>query len=178
MKISGIRLKDCLLLKPERFRDPRGIFQETFSVQRYIQAGIDATFVQDNHSRSVQGVLRGMHFQRTNPQGKLVSVLRGGIFDVAVDLRPASPTFGKWQGIVLSEDNGCQLWIPPGFAHGFQALSEQADVIYKCTHYYDPQDEAAFRWNDPLVGISWPLAQPVLSEKDRLAPDFTEVVIK
>ncbi|MDX3774144.1 dTDP-4-dehydrorhamnose 3,5-epimerase [Chromatiaceae bacterium AAb-1] len=174
MKISETRLPGCLLLEPVRFFDQRGFFQETYSSLRYQQAGIPLSFVQDNHSRSVQGVIRGMHFQRTRPQGKLISVLRGEVFDVTVDLRADSATFGQWQGVVLSEDNGHQLWVPPGFAHGFQVLSGEADVIYKCTSHYDPLDEGAFCWDDADVGITWPLLQPLLSEKDRHAPGFAE----
>lgn len=130
--------------------------------------GIDLNFVQDNHSRSSRGVLRGLHFQKINPQGKLVRVVRGEVFDVAVDIRPDSPTYGAWEGVILSEENKTQFWVPPGLAHGFVVLSEVADFEYKCTDYYNPAHEGCLLWNDPAIGIDWPIANPQLSEKDKV----------
>ena len=147
-----------------------GFFLETFQAVRYEQeAGIDLPFFQDNHSRSARGVLRGLHFQKTKPQGKLVRVVRGEVYDVAVDIRKGSATFGEWEGVILSEDNKKQVWVPPGFAHGFIVLSDTADFEYKCTDYYDPNDEGCILWNDPDLGIPWPVANPVLSTKDENA---------
>lgn len=176
MKVIPTRLEDCVIIEPKVFGDHRGFFLETFQAQRYAeQAGITLPFVQDNHSRSTQGVLRGLHFQVTKPQGKLVRVVRGEVFDVAVDLRRNSPTFGQWEGVYLSEENKRQFWVPPGFAHGFVVLSEVADFEYKCTDYYDPTDEGAIRWNDPELAIEWPEGLEVkLSEKDANAPTFRE----
>lgn len=167
MEISNTRISDVKIIQPKVFGDERGFFLETFEKQRYQEAlGINLEFVQDNHSRSRQNVLRGLHFQKTNPQGKLVRVVRGEVFDVAVDIRADSPTFGVWQGVILSEENKTQLWIPPGLAHGFLVLSDTADFEYKCTDYYDPASEGCLIWNDPDVGIDWPIASPLLSEKD------------
>ena len=170
MKISHTKLKGCVIIEPHVFGDERGFFLETFQAVRYEQeAGIDLPFFQDNHSRSARGVLRGLHFQKTKPQGKLVRVVRGEVYDVAVDIRKGSATFGEWEGIILSEDNKKQVWVPPGFAHGFIVLSETADFEYKCTDYYDPNDEGCILWNDPDLGIPWPVATPVLSTKDENA---------
>ena len=170
MKISHTKLKGCVIIEPHVFGDERGFFLETFQAVRYEQeAGIDLPFFQDNHSRSARGVLRGLHFQKTKPQGKLVRVVRGEVYDVAVDIRKGSATFGEWEGIVLSEDNKKQIWVPPGFAHGFIVLSDTADFEYKCTDYYDPNDEGCILWNDPGLGIPWPVATPVLSTKDENA---------
>jgi dTDP-4-dehydrorhamnose 3,5-epimerase len=170
MKISHTKLKGCVIIEPHVFGDERGFFLETFQAVRYEQeAGIDLPFFQDNHSRSARGVLRGLHFQKTKPQGKLVRVVRGEVYDVAVDIRKGSATFGEWEGIILSEDNKKQVWVPPGFAHGFIVLSETADFEYKCTDYYDPNDEGCILWNDPDLGIPWPVANPVLSTKDESA---------
>ena len=170
MKISHTKLKGCVIVEPHVFGDERGFFLETFQAVRYEQeAGIDLPFFQDNHSRSARGVLRGLHFQKTKPQGKLVRVVRGEVYDVAVDIRKGSATFGEWEGIVLSEDNKKQIWVPPGFAHGFIVLSDTADFEYKCTDYYDPNDEGCILWNDPDLGIPWPVANPVLSTKDENA---------
>ena len=145
MKISHSKLKGCVIIEPRVFGDDRGFFLETFQAVRYKQeAGIDLPFVQDNHSRSARGVLRGLHFQKTKPQGKLVRVVRGEVYDVAVDIRKGSATFGEWEGVILSEDNKKQFWVPPGFAHGFVVLSDTADFEYKCTDYYDPSDEGVF----------------------------------
>jgi dTDP-4-dehydrorhamnose 3,5-epimerase len=176
VKVIATKLQDCVIIEPRVFGDQRGFFLETFQAERYRDAaGIDLAFVQDNHSRSGAGVLRGLHFQKSKPQGKLVRVVRGEVFDVAVDIRPASPSFGQWQGVVLSEDNHRQFWVPPGFAHGFLVLSELADFEYKCTDYYDPSDEGSLAWNDPDLAIAWPAiegAEIKLSEKDALAPSF------
>jgi dTDP-4-dehydrorhamnose 3,5-epimerase len=173
MNITPSRLAGCLLLQPNRFSDERGFFQENYRAGAYYDAGITEPLVQDNWSRSVKGVLRGMHFQRNQPQGKLISVLRGEIYDVAVDIRKNSATFGQWQGVVLSEHNNQQLWLPPGFAHGFLVLSDVADVMYKTSSYYNAADEASFCWNDPQLAISWPAQPQLLSAKDAAAPGFT-----
>ncbi|MFT5722803.1 MAG: dTDP-4-dehydrorhamnose 3,5-epimerase [Motiliproteus sp.] len=167
MRVINTRLAGVKIIEPRVFGDERGFFLETFQAARYAEHGITLPFVQDNHSRSSKGVLRGLHFQKTKPQGKLVRVVRGEVFDVAVDLRPGSQTFGQWQGVVLSEDNKRQYWLPPGLAHGFVVLSESADFEYKCTDYYDPNDEGCLLWNDPAVGIDWPVSEPSLSAKDQ-----------
>lgn len=168
MKVTPLAIPDVLLIEPKIFKDDRGFFMETFQAERYREhAGIDLPFVQDNFSRSYHGVLRGLHFQKKKPQGKLVRVASGKVFDVAVDLRLNSPTFQQWVGEELSEDNRHQMWIPQGFAHGFVVLSEFADFEYKCTNYYDPDDEACLLWNDPEVSIKWPVDNPILSPKDQ-----------
>ncbi|MDQ6976061.1 MAG: dTDP-4-dehydrorhamnose 3,5-epimerase [Mariprofundaceae bacterium] len=169
MQIVETILPDVWLIKPKVFGDQRGFFLETYNKERYVAAGFpDVDFVQDNHSRSSKGVLRGLHFQLNHPQGKLVQVATGSVFDVAVDIRVGSPTFGRWYGCILSEENHHQLWIPPKFAHGFCVLSDTADFIYKCTDYYRSEDEGGFLWKDPEVGIDWPLKMPILSEKDAI----------
>ena len=176
MNIIDTKIKGAVIIEPAVFGDSRGFFLETYQVQRYLdQGGIDQPFVQDNHSRSAKGVLRGLHYQKTKPQGKLVRVVRGVVFDVGVDLRKDSPTFGCWQGVWLSEDNHRQLWLPPGLAHGFVVTSESADFEYKCTDYYDPEDEGCLIWNDPHVGIEWPLENPLLSDKDKAGLSFKEL---
>ena len=176
MKVSHTKLKACVVIEPVVFGDDRGFFLETFQSIRYEQeAGIDLPFVQDNHSRSARGVLRGLHFQKTKPQGKLVRVVRGEVYDVAVDIRNGSPTFGEWEGVILSEDNKKQFWVPPGFAHGFVVLSDTADFEYKCTDYYDPTDEGGILWNDPDLDIPWPIANPVLSTKDQSAKRLVDL---
>lgn len=176
MNIIDTKIKGAVIIEPAVFGDSRGFFLETYQAQRYLdQVGIDQPFVQDNHSRSAKGVLRGLHYQKTKPQGKLVRVVRGEVFDVGVDLRRASPTFGCWQGVWLSEDNHRQLWLPPGLAHGFVVTSESADFEYKCTSYYDPEDEGCLIWNDPHVGIEWPLDNPLLSDKDKAGLSFKEL---
>jgi len=169
MKATPTSIPDVLMIEPKVFGDARGFFFESFNARAFRDAtGLDETFVQDNHSRSARGVLRGLHYQIRQPQGKLVRVVRGAVFDVAVDLRRASPSFGRWAGVELSEDNHRQLWIPPGFAHGFVVLSESADFLYKTTDYYAPEHERCLLWNDPAVGIDWPLdTPPLLSGKDR-----------
>ncbi|MBN3136697.1 dTDP-4-dehydrorhamnose 3,5-epimerase [Pectobacterium punjabense] len=176
MQIIDSKIYGAKIIQPKVFGDARGFFLETFEKQRYQKVlNIDLDFVQDNHSRSSKGVLRGLHFQRTKPQGKLVHVVRGEVFDVAVDIRPNSPTYGVWEGIILSEENKTQFWLPPGLAHGFVVLSEFADFEYKCTDYYDPSDEGCLLWNDPEVGIEWPVSAPMLSEKDKLGRLFKDL---
>ena len=176
MKVKETKLKDCLLIEPEIFGDERGFFYEGFHSTRYKEeAGIDFSFVQDNFSRSSKGVLRGMHFQVTKPQGKLVSVISGEVFDVAVDIRKDSPKFGQWEGYELSAENGHQLYIPIGFAHGFLTLKPNSEIVYKCTDYYAPNSEGSLRWNDPTIGIKWPLLEtPIINARDTAAPLFKE----
>jgi len=171
MNVIKTKLKDCVIIEPKVFGDERGFFLETFQADRYSDlAGITLPFVQDNHSRSSKDVLRGLHFQKTKPQGKLVRVVRGEVYDVAVDIRSGSATYGQWEAVILSEENKTQFWVPPGFAHGFVVLSETADFEYKCTEYYDPSDEGSLLWNDPDLNIPWPIENPKLSEKDANAP--------
>jgi len=171
VNVIETKLEGCVVIEPQVFGDARGFFLETFQVDRYAQeAGIELAFVQDNHSRSSRGVLRGLHFQKTKAQGKLVRVVKGEVFDVAVDIRENSKTFGQWESVILSEENKKQFWVPPGFAHGFVVLSEIADFEYKCTDFYEPSDEGCILWNDPLLNISWPISDPLLSAKDRAAP--------
>lgn len=168
MKVIDTIINDVKIIEPKVFGDERGFFLETFEKKRYQEMlNVDLDFVQDNHSRSTQNVLRGLHFQKRNPQGKLVRVVSGSVFDVAVDIRQDSPTFGRWVGVVLSAENKSQLWIPPGLAHGFCVLSDTADFEYKCTDYYYPEHEGCLLWNDADVGITWPIENPQLSEKDR-----------
>ena len=175
MKVTPTAIPEVLLIEPKVFGDHRGFFLETFSAQRYADSGIVGPFVQDNLSRSARGTLRGLHLQHPRGQGKLVSAADGEVFDVAVDVRPGSPTFGKWVGALLSSETGRQLWIPPGFAHGFCVVSEHALFAYKCTEYYSREDELAVRWNDPEIGIDWPTASPTLSEKDAAAPLLRDI---
>lgn len=176
MKVIETQLPGVRIIEPRVHGDSRGFFVETFQAERYRhEAGIDLAFVQDNHSRSGCGVLRGMHSQRRRPQGKLVRVARGKVFDVAVDIDPRSATFGRWVGVMLSDENCRQFWVPPGYAHGFVVLSEVADFEYKCTDYYDPSDEVGVMWNDPDVGIDWPLQNPLLSAKDQKLPSLAQL---
>ena len=176
MNILKTKLKNCVIIEPSVFYDDRGYFLETFNTQEYKEeAGIKLPFVQDNHSHSSKAVLRGLHFQKTKPQGKLVRVIRGEVFDVAIDIRKESKTFGQWEAVLLSEDNKKQFWIPPGFAHGFQVLSETADVVYKCTDYYKPSDQECILWNDPDIGIIWPIDSPILSNKDSKAKRLVDI---
>ncbi len=175
MKVVETKLPGVLIVEPDRFGDARGFFQEIWHEGRYEEAGIRGPFVQDNLSLSAHGVLRGLHFQNPNAQGKLVYVLQGEAFDVAVDIRPGSPTFGKWTGVTLSGDNGRQFYIPPGFAHGFCVTGETALFAYKCTDFYNPRTEGAIRWNDPAIGIDWPVSDPVVSAKDGDAPLLAEI---
>jgi len=173
MKVIETILPGVIIIEPKIFGDQRGFFKETFSAERYSQVGIDLPFVQDNQSRSSRGVLRGLHFQKNRPQGKLVGVTRGAVYDVAVDINPESATFGRYVGIEITEDNHRQLYIPPGYAHGFCVLSETVDFVYKCTDYYQPEDEGGLAWNCPEVGIEWPLDNPQLSEKDKNYPTLS-----
>jgi dTDP-4-dehydrorhamnose 3,5-epimerase len=168
MKVTATAIPEVLILEPKVFGDARGFFYESFNQKTFNAAtDQDVSFVQDNHSRSARGVLRGLHYQIQQPQGKLVRVVRGAVFDVAVDIRKASPTFGKWVGVELNEDNRRQLWIPPGFAHGFLVISDSADVLYKTTDYYAKEYEGCIRWNDPDLRINWPCGlPPLLSHKD------------
>lgn len=176
MNIIQTSLRDCVIIEPKVFGDGRGFFLETFQARRYADiVGIELPFVQDNHSRSFKGVLRGLHFQKTKPQGKLVRVVSGEVYDVAVDIREGSETFGCWHGVILSERNKRQFWVPPGFAHGFVVLSEIADFEYKCTDYYDPNDEGSIFWNDPDLNIDWPIKNPVVSEKDAAAQKMADI---
>jgi dTDP-4-dehydrorhamnose 3,5-epimerase len=170
MKVSKTDLPGILLITPRVFSDTRGFFAETWHQSRYQEIGLPGNFVQDNLSYSKYGVLRGLHFQYPQAQGKLVYVLQGDVFDVAVDIRVGSPTFGRWIGMVLSGENRCQVYIPEGFAHGFCVTSEYAVVVYKCTEFYNPRTEGGVLWNDPDIGIDWPLHTPILSEKDRSLP--------
>jgi len=178
MKITQTKIPDVKLIEPKLFGDERGFFMETWNEKAFRDAGIDATFVQDNHSRSVKNTLRGLHYQIRQPQGKLVRVTRGKVFDVAVDLRTNSPTFGQWVGEYLSEENNRMLWVPPGFAHGFLVTSETADFQYKCTDFYAPEYERSIIWNDPEIAIDWPVlgdVGPILSDKDGKAFKFESV---
>lgn len=176
MQVKNTRIDGVKIIQPKVFGDARGFFLETFEKRRYQEMlDIELDFVQDNHSRSAKGVLRGLHFQKVNPQGKLVRVVRGEVFDVAVDIRPDSPTYGEWEGLILSEENKAQFWVPPGLAHGFVVLSDVADFEYKCTDYYNPVQEGCLLWNDPEVGIEWPIENPLLSEKDKIGKLFKEL---
>ena len=172
MKVTPTALPEVLLLEPAVFGDERGFFMESFNARAFREAtGVQAEFVQDNHSRSVRGVLRGIHYQLVRPQGKLVRVAAGRVFDVAVDLRRSSPRFGRWVGVELSDRNNHQLWVPPGFGHAFLVLSDSADFIYKTTEYWYREHDRSLRWNDPMLAIDWPLTrQPLLAAKDAAAP--------
>lgn len=175
MKITPTKIPDVLMIEPDVFTDERGFFVESWHKRRFADHGLDWEFVQDNHSRSVRGTLRGLHYQIDRPQGKLVRVTVGEVFDVAVDLRRRSPTFRQWVGGYLSAENRRMMWVPPGFAHGFYVVSDVADCHYKCTDYYSPGDERSLRWEDPDLGIEWPCSgPPTLSRKDRHAPMLAE----
>lgn len=174
MNILETSLPGVLILEPKTFSDDRGYFMETYNAARFRDSGLPDSFLQDNHSRSRKGVLRGLHYQEPNPQGKLVRCVRGSVFDVAVDIRRSSPHFGRWFGAELTEENRRMLWVPAGFAHGFCATSELADVIYKCTTLYEPQHDRSIAWNDPRIGIEWPVSEPLLSGKDAAAPRLTD----
>jgi len=174
MKITETSLPGVFLIEPKRFGDNRGFFLETFRSDLFEEAGISAQFVQDNHSRSSKGVLRGLHYQLVQPQGKFVRVATGAVFDVAVDVRRGSPNFGQWFGAELSEDNMNMMYVPPGFAHGFVVLSDTADFIYKCTDYYHPESEQGIAWDDPDIGVEWPISDVMLSEKDKLNPKLKD----
>lgn len=179
MEVITTKLPDVLILRPKVFGDDRGFFMESFNQRSWREkTGVDCDFVQDNHSRSTRGVLRGLHYQISQPQGKLVRVVAGEVFDVAVDVRRSSPTFGQWVSVVLSAENNLQFWVPPGFAHGFQVLSDTADFLYKATDFYAPEHERSIVWNDPDLGIDWPLATaPELSAKDSQAPLFRDAEV-
>jgi dTDP-4-dehydrorhamnose 3,5-epimerase len=170
LKFEKTPLPGVLIIEPDVYKDARGFFLETFHERKYAEAGVLGPFVQDNHSHSARGTLRGLHTQLKRPQGKLIRVVEGEIYDVALDIRRGSPSFGRWIGVRISGEDFRQLWIPPGFAHGFCVMSEVAHVEYKCTELYDPSDELTLAWNDPSVAIAWPVAQPVLSKRDAAAP--------
>jgi len=171
-------IEGVLIIEPKVFGDERGFFLETWNARTFAQAGLDLDFVQDNHSRSARGVLRGLHYQQPNPQGKLVRVTAGVVYDVAVDMRKSSPTFGKWVGVELSAANKRMFWMPPGIAHGFLSLEDGTDFLYKCTGYYDPSNEHSLLWNDPAIGVEWPLEgiEPQLSAKDEAGIPFASAV--
>lgn len=181
MKATPTSIPEVLIIEPRVFGDSRGFFFESFNQKEFFRTtGLDVSFVQDNHSRSAKGVLRGLHYQICQPQGKLVRVARGAVFDVAVDIRKSSPNFGRWVGVELTEDNHRQLWVPPGFAHGFYVLSESADFLYKTTDYYNRDFERSLLWNDPRIGISWPVevgAQPIISVKDAQAAGLADAEV-
>lgn len=175
MKFVPTQIKDVIVVEPQVFGDERGFFMETWRADRFVDAGIEVAVVQDNHSRSTKGVLRGLHYQIQHPQGKLARVISGEVFDVAVDMRKNSPTYGKWVGEILSAENKKMLWVPPGFAHGFYVLSDIAEFLYKCTDYYAPEHERCVRWDDPDLAIDWPLIDgelPQLSAKDLAGASF------
>jgi len=176
MKFVAQELSGIIVVEPDIHRDERGFFLESYHARKYAEAGIPPTFIQDNHNRSVHASLRGLHTRRSRPEGKLVRVLRGEIFDVVVDIRRDSPTFGRWLSLTLSESNYLQCYIPPGFAHGFCVTSDSAEVAYKCTELYDPEDEVTILWNDPGLKIDWPVRDPILSPKDRAGRPLAEIV--
>jgi dTDP-4-dehydrorhamnose 3,5-epimerase len=175
MKIIRTALPDCLVIDPVVHGDERGFFYESFNAQRFADAGLALAFVQTNVSRSARGVLRGLHYQYPNPQGKLVSVLEGEVYDVAVDIRVGSPTFGRWAAAILSAANKRHFWVPEGFAHGFAVLSDNATFVYQCPTPYDRAADAGLRWNDAAIGVDWPIAEPLLSAKDEIAPFLADV---
>ena len=175
MRFTRLELPEVILVEPDVHRDPRGFFLETYHLDKYRAGGVPGPFVQDNHSRSVQGTLRGLHAQRRRPQGKLVRAVEGEMFDVAVDIRRDSATFGRWVAVRLSGENFHQLYVPPGFAHGLCVLSRVVHVEYKCTELYDPADEIGVAWNDPDVAIGWPVRDPIVSEKDRRLPRLRQL---
>lgn len=176
MKVIRTSIPDLIIIEPQVFGDERGFFMETYHASRYRnEAGIARGFVQDNHSRSSRGVLRGLHFQKSKPQGKLIRCILGEIYDVAVDLRKGSLTYGRWEAVILSAENKRQFSVPAGFAHGFQVISEMAEVEYKCNDFYDPGDEGGIAWNDPTLCIPWPVCQPILSAKDLSHPNISDL---
>jgi dTDP-4-dehydrorhamnose 3,5-epimerase len=177
LNVIETSLPGVLLIEPKVYADTRGFFMETYHAAQFRAHGIDAVFVQDNQSRSVRGVLRGLHYQEPNSQGKLVRCTRGALFDVAVDIRTGSPQFGKWTSTELTEENRRMMWVPPGFAHGFCALSDVADLVYKCTVFYDAPSDRSILWNDPDIGIAWPIAKPMLSPKDAAAPRLKDAKV-
>ena len=175
MKVNKAPLDGVFIIEPKVFKDARGIFYEVYSAKKYEEHGIPAHFVQDNHSVSEKGVLRGLHYQINPGQAKLVRVTRGEVFDVVLDIRKESPTYGKWWSLHLSEINKLQLYVPEGFAHGFCVLSESVEFLYKCSNYYSPEDERGIMWNDPDLAIEWPIENPIISEKDNVYPRFNEI---
>jgi dTDP-4-dehydrorhamnose 3,5-epimerase len=179
MNVQPTNLPEVLVVEPKVWGDERGFFFESYHAQKFAQAGIPARFVQDNHSRSRRGTLRGLHFQKTRPQGKLCRVVRGQVLDVAVDIRVGSPRFGRWTSVLLSEENQRQIWVPRGFAHGFVVLSESADFLYKCDDFYDPSDEGGVAWDDPALGIEWQWSEDpsglIISDKDRKLPHLGQI---
>jgi dTDP-4-dehydrorhamnose 3,5-epimerase len=179
-KFTEMEIKGLFVIEPTVFGDDRGYFMETYNYSEFKEVGLDMVFVQDNQSKSKRGVLRGLHFQKNYPQGKLVRVIKGEVFDVAVDIRKGSPTFGKAYGVILNEQNKKQFYVPGGFAHGFMVLSEEAEFVYKCTEFYHPEDEGSIRWDDPQIGIEWPLeniGSPILSDKDSKALYLSENIL-
>lgn len=179
MKIFETDIPEVKIVEPSVFEDERGFFMETWNAKRFADAGLDLNFVQDNHSKSAKGVLRGLHYQVTNPQGKLVRVVGGAVFDVAVDLRRSSQTFGKYVGVELSSENKRMLWVPPGFGHGFLTLEDETELVYKCTEFYDPTDEHCLIWNDPTIAITWPnkTSPPTLSHKDSAGLTLVDALV-
>ncbi|MGC4252999.1 MAG: dTDP-4-dehydrorhamnose 3,5-epimerase [Sphingobium sp.] len=177
MNIIPTAIPELLIIEPQLFGDDRGFFLESWNARHFREAGLDLDFVQDNHSRSAKGVLRGLHFQNPNPQGKLVRVVAGKVWDVAVDVRRSSPHFGRWVGVELSAENRRMFWVPPGFAHGFVTLQDGTDFLYKCTDFYDPEHEHSLLWNDSTIGIDWPLdgIEPQLSAKDKAGKRLSEI---
>jgi dTDP-4-dehydrorhamnose 3,5-epimerase len=175
MNVIKTALPGVLILEPKEFSDSRGVFMEMFHAKRYAEAGISYVFVQDNYSKSIRDTLRGLHYQEPNAQGKLVQVVAGTVYDVVVDIRRGSPTFRMWRGVELSSENRKQLWVPPGYAHGFLVRSETAEVFYKCTDFYRPDAEHSIAWDDPEIGIRWPVQHPLLSKKDAGAPRLSEI---
>ncbi len=178
MKFIPTRLPEVIVIEPDVHKDDRGFFLESYQEKKYQKGGIDLRFIQDNHSNSVKNTLRGLHAQIKQTQGKLIRVIEGEVFDVAVDIRPKSPTFKEWVSVTLSQKNFKQIYIPPGFAHGFYVLSDNAQFEYKCTAYYDPTDELTILWSDPDINIAWPSTEPILSEKDKNAPVLNKVLDK
>jgi dTDP-4-dehydrorhamnose 3,5-epimerase len=177
LNVRETTLPGVFIIEPKVLGDDRGFFMETYRTDAFRAAGIDAVFVQDNHSRSARGVLRGLHYQEPNAQGKLVRCTHGALYDVAVDIRRGSPYFGRWFGTELTESNKTMLWVPPGFAHGFCSLEDGSDLVYKCTTLYDPPADRAILWNDPDIGIKWPIASPLLSTKDAAAPRLCDATV-
>lgn len=175
MRITTVDIPGVLVIEPKVFQDPRGLFVETYHAERYTKAGIAQQFVQDNYSRSVRGTLRGLHFQEPHAQGKLVMAVEGAVYDVVVDIRKGSPSFGKWYGVELSAENMRQIYVPPGCAHGFCVMTDQAAFLYKCTDFYSLQDERGILWSDPALGIMWPVSDPVLSLKDQTNPTLAQI---
>ena len=175
MDIVQTSLPGVVILKPKVHEDPRGFFMETYRAETLVRAGIHDSFVQDNHARSTGGVLRGLHYQLRKPQAKLCRVVSGEVFDVAVDIRPGSPTFGQWVGVTLSGENKVQIYVPCGFAHGYVVRSETADFLYKCSDYYDPSDDRGVLWSDPAIGIAWDVSEPIVSAKDRQLPRLADI---